>query len=120
MARRTWIIALMMIEFLGFIPVLGIFGLLSNKRFGKDFCPVAAIIWVALYLFTASRLRSLRCPQSGKKYFGNFSAIVLVITLLRGAEIISLGKNVPIADSTRIQTNWQTERNRPLVLLSFC
>ena len=73
--RRTWLVAFMIIEFLGFIPVLGIFGLLSNKRFGKDFWPMAAISWVALYLFTVSLLRSLRCPQCGKNYFGNFSAL---------------------------------------------
>jgi len=64
----------MIIEFLGFIPILGVFGLLSNQCFGNGFWPGAAIIWVALYLFTASRLRSLRCPQCGKNYFGNFLA----------------------------------------------
>jgi hypothetical protein len=49
-------IAFMIIEFLGLIPVLGIFGLLSNRVLGKDFWPTAAIMWVALYLFTASHL----------------------------------------------------------------
>jgi ribosomal protein S27AE len=73
--RRTWIIAFMIIEFLWFIPVLGIFGLLSNKRFGKDFWPAAAIIWVAFYFLTALRLRFLRCPRCGKSSFGNFLAL---------------------------------------------
>jgi hypothetical protein len=75
MDGRTWIIAFMIIEFLGFIPVLGIFGFLSNKRFGKNIWPRAAIIWLALYCLTALRLRFLRCPRCKKRYFGNFLAL---------------------------------------------
>jgi hypothetical protein len=52
----------MIVEGLGFIPVLGIFGLLSNRHFGQGFWPFAAIMWVVLYLLTALRLLSLRCP----------------------------------------------------------
>lgn len=72
---RTWTIAFMIIEFLGFIPVLGIFGFLSKGRFGKDFWRTAAIAWAVLYLFIATCLRSLSCPQCGKNYFGNFLAL---------------------------------------------
>jgi len=65
----------MIIEFLGFIPVLGIFSILSINLFGKRFWPVAAIMWLALCLLTALRLRCFLCPQCGKNYFGNFSAL---------------------------------------------
>jgi hypothetical protein len=71
--RRTWIVVLIIIEFLGFIPILGIFRLLPH--IGKDFWPIAAIMWGTLYLFTALHLRSLHCPRCGKKYFGDFSAL---------------------------------------------
>ena len=73
--RRAWIIVFMIIEFLGFIPVLGIFGILSNKPFGQRFWPTAAIMCVALYLLAALRLRHLRCPRCGENYFENFSAL---------------------------------------------
>jgi hypothetical protein len=66
----------MIIEFLAFIPVLGIFGLLSNKSFGKTFWPAASIFWVALYFLTALRLRFLRCLRCGGNYFGNFSSLL--------------------------------------------
>ena len=72
---RTWTIAFMIIEFLGFIPVLGVFGLLSNEHLSQRFWPIAAIMWAALFLLTALRLRYLRCPRCGKNYFGNFSAL---------------------------------------------
>src|SRR3984957_14048799 len=35
--RKAWIIVFMFIEVLAFIPALGIFGLLPNRRFGRDF-----------------------------------------------------------------------------------
>ena len=73
--RRKWIIAFTITEFLGLIPVLGLFGLLSNRYFGQRFWPFIAIIWVVFYLATASCLLSLRCPQCGKNYFGNFFAL---------------------------------------------
>ena len=72
---KTWIIAFMIFEFLGFVPILGICGLLSIRLIGEDFWPVAAIIWVVVYLFTTLRLRSLRCPRCGKNYFGNLLAL---------------------------------------------
>jgi hypothetical protein len=65
----------MIVEGLGFIPVLGIFGLLLNRFFGQRFWPIAATLWVALYFLTALRLRCLRCPRCGKSYFGNFFAL---------------------------------------------
>ena len=73
---RTWIIVFMIIEFLGFIPILGIFGIFSNKLFGHRFWPIAAIIWLVLYLLTALRLQCFHCPQCGKNRFGNFSAFL--------------------------------------------
>lgn len=100
MARRSWIIAFMIIEFLGFIPVFGIFGLLSNTRFGKDFWPMTAIIWVAVYFLTALRLRFLRCPRCGKHYFDNFLAL-----FVRGSDIVSLKKLLLTPDCGSIQTN---------------
>jgi len=72
---RTWIIVLMIVEVLGFIPVLGIFGLLPNMLLGQTFWPVAAIMWIVLFLLTALSLRWLRCPRCGVSYFGNFSAL---------------------------------------------
>jgi ribosomal protein S27AE len=80
-SARTWIIVFMIIEFLGFIPVLGIFGVLPNRRFGMDFWPLIAIIWCAFYLFVGLNLRSLHCPQCGKSYFGNY------LDLLGGYEV---------------------------------
>lgn len=72
---RRWIVAFMIIEFLGFVPLLGIFELLPNKLLGQRFWPLVAIMWVALYLLTASCLRWLRCPRCRKNYFGTFSAL---------------------------------------------
>ena len=73
--HRAWIIVFMIIESFGFIRVLGIFGILSSKLFEQRFWPIAAIMWLVLYLLTALRLRCLRRPQCGKNYFGNFSAL---------------------------------------------
>jgi hypothetical protein len=60
--RRRWIIAFTIIEFLGFIPIVGIVGLLTNKFLGRNLWVLAAIFYGALYLFTGSRLRVLCCP----------------------------------------------------------
>ena len=73
--RRTWIVAFMTIEFLGFVPLLGILGLLSTRHWGQRFWALAAIMWVALYLFAVLNLRWIRCPRCGMNYFGNFSAL---------------------------------------------
>jgi hypothetical protein len=73
--RRRWIIAFIVIEFLGFILFIGIVGIESTKHFGRDFSLVAMILFMALYLHTGSRLRELRCPRCGQNYFGDFSAL---------------------------------------------
>jgi hypothetical protein len=73
--RRRWIIACIIVEFLGFIPFVGIVGIASIKHFGRDFSMVGAILFMSLYLYTGSRLRKLRCPRCGQNYFGDFSAL---------------------------------------------
>lgn len=67
--RTAWIIVFTLVELLGFIPILGVFGLLPNRGFGKNFWPMAAILWGALCLFTGSCVQSLRCPRCEQNYF---------------------------------------------------
>ena len=66
----------MIVEVLGFIPVLGNFGPLPKKDLGQHFWPIATITWVTLYLLIAFRLRFFPCPRCGKSYFGSFLALI--------------------------------------------
>jgi hypothetical protein len=103
-AQRGWNIAFGIIEFLGFIPVLGIFGLLPDKHLGKDFWPVGAIIWIAVYFLTALRLRFLRCPRCGKNYFDSFLTL-FGGHVYPGDDTVPLSTIVRTADCGRIRTN---------------
>jgi hypothetical protein len=73
--RRTRIYLFMVLEFLAFIPFVGLVGIVERRLLGTDhlFKP-AVLLWGALYLLTGSRLRTFPCPRCGQKFFGGFFA----------------------------------------------
>jgi hypothetical protein len=73
--RRNLIAILICLEFLAFIPFLIFVATIERRFFSSDiiFFP-AMLVWGALYLFTASWLRSFRCPRCNKNFFGGFFA----------------------------------------------
>jgi len=68
--RRRKIVACMIIEFLAFVPVVGIVSLASRRLFSIDLAFPAMLLWGILYIYTGSRLRSFLCPRCGKNFVG--------------------------------------------------
>jgi hypothetical protein len=73
--RRNVIAIVLVVEFLLFLPFVALVVGLEKHLFSTDksFFP-AALLWGALYIFTASRLRSFPCPRCGRNFFGGFFA----------------------------------------------
>jgi hypothetical protein len=74
-SRRNLIAVLLVAEFLGFLPIVALVASVERRLFSADkmFFP-AALLWGALYIFTASRLRNFPCPRCGRNFFGGFFA----------------------------------------------
>ncbi|MBB5061186.1 hypothetical protein HDF16_005922 [Granulicella aggregans] len=74
-SHRNRIAAIMVAEFLGFIPFGALVASTERHFFSTDkmFFP-AMLLWGALYLFTVSRLRNFPCPRCSRNFFGGFFA----------------------------------------------
>jgi hypothetical protein len=74
--RRNWLGVLLCVEFLAFIPSVVFMETIVRRQFSADRMafPAASLLFGAVYLFTASRLRSFPCPRCGKNFFGGFFA----------------------------------------------
>lgn len=68
--RRTKIAACMIVEFLAFIPFVGVISVASRRLFSINLAFPAALLWGILYIYTVSRLRSFLCPRCGKNFLG--------------------------------------------------
>ena len=68
--RTRWTVICLILEFLAFIPVVGIASVVSRKLLGTDLWYPAAIVWGLLYVFTIFRLRNFPCPRCNKNFFG--------------------------------------------------
>jgi len=66
--RNQWLLI-----FLGYVPVVGIVGLVSITLF-NTFAPafVTAFIWMALLLFAGIRVNAWPCPRCGKWFSGKW------------------------------------------------
>jgi hypothetical protein len=60
----------MIVEFLAFIPVVGLISVASRRLLSIDLALPAALLWGVLYIYTISRLRSFLCPRCGKNFVG--------------------------------------------------
>jgi len=60
----------MIVEFVAFIPFVGIISVASRRLFSLDLALPAGLVWGILYIYTASRLRSFLCPRCGKNFVG--------------------------------------------------
>lgn len=73
--RRTCIFVAIIAEFLLFLPFVALVAIAERHLFSTNKLAFpAALMWGALYLFTASRLRSFPCPRCGKNFFGGIFA----------------------------------------------
>jgi hypothetical protein len=73
--RRNLIAIVLAVEFLLILPFMALVVGLERRLFLTDrsFFP-AGIAWVALYIFTRSRLRTYPCPRCAKNFFSGFFA----------------------------------------------
>jgi hypothetical protein len=74
--RRTRLAILLWVEFLTFIPFMAFTERGLKRLFpeGNSAFLAAFFMFGAVYLYTASRLRSFRCPRCGENFFGGFFA----------------------------------------------
>src|ERR1700684_1948335 len=75
LTRRLRIGALVIAEFLAFLPFVAIVAIVERRLFSTNkFTFPAGLLWGAIYLFTGSRLRYFPCPRCAKNFFGGFFA----------------------------------------------
>jgi hypothetical protein len=69
--RRLLLGALLIAEFIAFLPFVALVKSLGKSLFHTDkmFVP-AAIFWGAIYIFTAAQLRRFRCPRCNENFLG--------------------------------------------------
>ncbi len=73
--RRKRLAILLVVEFLGFLPFVGLVVTIEKHFFSTARMAIpAAFFWGALYLFTGSQLRRFPCPRCGKNFFGRVFA----------------------------------------------
>jgi hypothetical protein len=73
--RRKRLAILLVVEFLGFLPFVGLVVTIEKHFFSTARMTFpAAFFWGALYLFTGSQLRRFPCPRCGKNFFGSVFA----------------------------------------------
>jgi hypothetical protein len=79
--RERWIVAVMILEFVGFLPFIAVVSIASKRLIpGTDVPANAAIVgWMALFLFTGTRLRTFRCPRCGKNFSGGIFGDIRVL-----------------------------------------
>jgi|SRR6266566_6469716 len=74
-SHRNRIALTLLVEFVAFLPFVAVVAIVERRLLSTDrlFFP-AALLWGALYMATASRLRNYPCPRCGKNFFGGFFA----------------------------------------------
>lgn len=69
-ARKTRLVIWMVAVFFGSFPFLALVASINRKLFSSiSLMFPAALIWAALYMFVAFRLRVFPCPRCGKNFF---------------------------------------------------
>jgi DNA-directed RNA polymerase subunit RPC12/RpoP len=71
--HRNKILLLLVVEFLAFLPFVGLTAIIEKKLFSSSYTFLPAVIaYGALFIMTLNRLRTFPCPRCGKKFFGRF------------------------------------------------